>query len=214
MVRQNLIGVQIEPLLKDALDLDIAEGKGNVALNLATQGNAIASLKQELNGTVGINLDNGAIKGINLGKLVQAAQNIGQGGGVASLKPIAGDRTDFTEFKANFKVNKGVARNDDLLVKSQSLRVSGNGDVDIGNSSINYAVKATVADAVDIKKGSLTVPVQLTGPFADLKFKVDYGAIVADIAKQKIDAKVGEKKEELKKQLQEKLKGGVQNLYK
>ena len=214
VLKQNLNGVQIGPLLKDALELDMAEGKGNVALNLATQGNTITSLKQEMSGTVGVTLANGAIKGINLGKLVHAAQNIGQGGGVETLKPVAGDRTDFTEFKANFKVNKGVAHNDDLLVKSQSLRVSGNGDVDIGNSSINYTAKATVADSVDVKKGSLTVPVQLTGPFADLKFKVDYGAIVADIAKQKIDAKVDEKKEELKKQLQEKLKGGLQNLFK
>ncbi len=213
-VKQNLAGVQLGPLIKDALDMDMVEGKGNVALNLVTQGNTVTALKKGLSGTAGVNLANGAIKGINLGKLVHAAQNIGGGGGVETLKPVAGDRTDFTEFKASFKVSKGVAHNDDLLVKSQSLRVTGNGDVDIGNSSINYAVKATVADSVDVKKGSLTIPVQLSGPFADLKYKVDYGAVVADVVKQKVDAKIEEKKEELKKQLQEKLKGGLKDLFK
>jgi AsmA protein len=52
--------------------------------------------------------------------------------------------------------------------------------------------------------------VRLNGTFAELKYSVDYGAIVADIAKQKIDAK----KDELKEKLQEQLKGGLKNLFK
>ena len=67
-----------------------------------------------------------------------------------------------------------------------------------------------MADTVDSKSASISVPVHLIGPFAELKFKVDYGAVVKDVAKQKID----NKKEELKEQLQEKLKGGLQNLFK
>jgi AsmA protein len=209
-----LSGVQLGPLIKDAADLDMVEGKGNVTANLVTQGNTVSALKKGLNGTLALNLADGAIKGVNLTKLVRGAQNLGQGGGVQTLKPSADDKTEFKELKASFKVNNGVAHNDDLLVKSQSLRVTGNGDVDIGNSSINYTSKATVAEAVDGKGGSLTVPVRLNGTFADLKYSVDYGAIVADIAKQKIDAKIESKKEELKQQLQEKLKGGLQNLFK
>jgi len=107
-----------------------------------------------------------------------------------------------------------VAHNDDLLVKSPSLRVSGNGDVDIGNSSINFFTKTTLAESVDGKSSSITVPVQLYGSFAELKFKVDYGAVLVDIVKQKVDAKIDAKKEELKQQLQEKLKGGLKDLFK
>lgn len=208
--KQTLSGVQLGPLIKDAADLDMVEGKGNVTANLVAQGNTVSALKKGLNGTLALNLADGAIKGVNLTKLVRAVQNLGQGGGVQTLKPTADDKTEFNELKASFKVNNGVAHNDDLLVKSQSLRVTGNGDVDIGNSSINYMSKATVAEAVDGKGGSITVPVRLNGPFADLKYTVDYGAIVADIAKQKIDAK----KEELKEKLQEQLKGGLKNLFK
>lgn len=213
-IKQNLSGVQLGPLIKDAADLDMVEGKGNVSANLTTQGNTVSALKKGLNGTLALNLADGAIKGVNLTKLVHGAQNLGQGGGVQTLKPSADDKTEFKELKASFKVNNGVAHNDDLLVKSQSLRVTGNGDVDIGNSSINYTSKATVAESVDGKGGSLTVPVKLSGMFTDLKYSVDYGAIVADVVKQKVDAKIESKKEELKQQLQEKLKGGLQNLFK
>lgn len=211
--KQNLEGVQIGPLVKDAVELDFAEGKGNVLINLATQGNTVSALKKGLSGTLSLNLANGAIKGVNLSKLVQGAQKLGQGG-AEMLKPVAGDKTEFTDLKASFKVNNGVAHNDDLLVKSQSLRVTGNGDIDIGNSSINYASRTTVAESVEVKSGSITVPVQVLGSFADLKFKVDYAAVVVDVAKQKINSKVEDKKEELKQQLQEKLKGGLQNLFK
>jgi len=210
IVKQNLSGVQLGPLIKDAVDLDMVEGKGNMTVNLTTQGNTVSALKKSLNGAVALNLADGAIKGINLSKLVRGAQNLGQGGGVQTLKPGKDDKTEFNELKASFKVNNGVAHNDDLLVKSQSLRVTGNGDVNIGNDSINYMARATLAESVDGKGGSITVTVRLSGPFADLKYTVDYGAIVAGIAKQKIDAR----KDELKEKLQEKLKGGLKNLLK
>ncbi len=213
-VKQTLNGVQLGPLIKDAADYDMLEGKGNATVNLATQGNTVSAIKKNLNGNAALNMESGAIKGINLTKLVHGAQNIGKSSAAETLKPDAGDRTEFNELKASFKVNKGVAHNDDLLIKSQSLRVTGSGDIDIGNSSINYATKTTLADSVDTKNGSMTVPVALQGPFADLKFKVDYGAIVADVAKQKLNAKVDEKREQLKQELQEKLKGGLKNLFK
>jgi AsmA protein len=210
--KQTISGVQLGALVKDAVDVDMVEGKANLSVNLATQGNTVSALKKGLNGTVTLNMADGAIKGVNLTKLVHGAQNLGQG--VQTLKPSADDKTPFSELKASFKVNNGVAHNDDMLVKSPSLRVSGNGDVDIGNSSINYATKTTLAESVDTKNGSVTVPVQLIGPFADLKFKVDYGAVIADVVKQKVDAKIETKKEEIKQQLQEKLKGGLKDLFK
>lgn len=213
-VKQNLSGVQLGPLIKDAVDMDMVEGKGNVSVDIKTQGNTVSALKKQLNGNLALNLADGAIKGVNLSKLVHGAQNLGQAGGVQTLKPVAGDKTEFSELKASFKLKDGVAHNDDLLVKSKSLRVTGRGDVDIGNSSIDYSTRTTLAESVDGKSGSLTVPVQLHGSFADLKFKVDYGAVVADVVKQKVDAKIESKKEELKQQLQEKLKGGLKDLFK
>jgi AsmA protein len=47
----------------------------------------------------------------------------------------------------------------------------------------------------------LTVPVHLSGPLAEMKYQVDYGAVARDVAKSKI----GEK---LKDQLGQRLGGG------
>lgn len=211
-VKQSVNGVQLGMLIKDVADFDMINGKANINLNLTTQGNTVTALKKGLNGTVVLNMADGAVKGFDLGKLVHGAQNLGQG--VQRLKPGAGDQTKFNELKASFKINDGVAHNDDMLVKSPSLRVTGKGDIDIGNSNINYATRATLAESVDGKSDSVTVPVQLSGSFADMKIKVDYGAVVTDVLKHKVDEKIEEQKDELRQQLQKKLKSGLRDLFK
>jgi AsmA protein len=211
-VNGNLTGINIAPLLKDAADLDIVEGKGNVTLNLTTQGNLVSALKKALNGSMAVNLADGAIKGINLPKLVQGVQSLSKSSSMETMGVNKDEKTEFSEFKASFKVVNGVAHNDDLAVKAPILRIAGSGDIDVGNDSLNYTTKVTVSKTEG--GGTATLPVYLSGPFTALKFKLDYGAMVADIAKQKVEAKVDAKKEEVKAKAQEQLKNKLKGLFK
>ncbi len=215
-VNGNLTGINIAPLLKDAADLDIVEGKGNVTLNLTTQGNLVSALKKALNGSMAVNLADGAIKGINLPKLVQGVQSLGKSSSMETMGVNKNEKTEFSEFKASFKVNNGIAHNDDLAVKAPILRIVGNGDIDIGNDSLNYTTKVTVSKTEG--GGSATLPVYLSGPYTALKYKVDFGSMVADVAKQKLEAKkeeIKEKaKEDAKAKVQEELKKGLKGLFK
>ena len=113
-------------------------------------------------------------------------------------------------------MSNGVAHNDDLAVKSTVLRVTGNGDIDIGHDSLNYNVKAIFAKTEQGK--TATLPVNVSGAFDDLKFKVDYAALLTDVAKQKIDEKKEElkakAKDQVKTKAQEELKRGLKGLFK
>ncbi len=211
-VNGNLSGVNVGDLAKDAANLDLVEGKGNITLNLTTQGNLVSALKKSLNGTAAVNLANGAIKGINLQKLVQGVSSLGKNTKAETLGVDKNEKTPFSEFKASFKVNNGVAQNDDLSVKAPTLHVTGNGDVDIGNDSMNYTTKVTFSKTEG--GGTATLPVQISGPFTDLKFKVDYTALAASVVKQKVEAKKEEVKEEAKAKAKEKLKQGLKGLFK
>ena len=204
-INQNLSGVNIAALTKDAANFDTREGKGNVGMNPTMQGNTVSAMKKALNGTLSLNLADGAIKGINIAK---SLREFGKGGVSKTQGANAAEKTDFSELKASFKVNNGVAHNDDLSLKSPLLRLSGNGDIDIGNDSMNYTAKATLAKTLEGQGGKdtvggITVPVHVSGPFADLKYNLDFGAMVGEAAKQKVEAK----KEEVKSKLQDKLKG-------
>ena len=215
-IKQNLSGINVTPLLKDALELDMLEGKGNVAVDLTMQGNTISAMKKAANGSLSLNLADGAIKGINLPKLVQGVQSLGKSSSMQTLGMNKDEKTGFSEFKASFKVKNGVAHNDDLSVKAPMLRIAGNGDIDIGNDSLNYTTRVTLSKTEG--GGTATLPVQLSGPFTDLKYKVDFGAMLADVAKQKLDAKKEElkdkAKEDAKAKLQEELKKGLKGLFK
>ena len=209
-INENLSGIAIAPLLKDAASFDMLEGRGNVALNLTAQGDTVPAIKRALNGSMALNLADGAVKGINIARTLRG---FGKSSGPQTQAANKEEKTDFSELKASFKVNNGVAHNDDLSLKSPLLRLSGNGDINIGKDSINYLAKATLATTLDGQGGKdsvggLTVPVRLSGPFTDLKYTLDFGAMVSGAAKQKIEAK----KEEVKTKLQEQLKGGLKGL--
>ena len=206
-INQNLSGVNVAALTKDAANFDMLEGKGNVGLNLTMQGHTVGAMKKALNGNISLNLADGAVKGINIAKKLRDARGMfGKGG--ASVQTQSADKeekTDFSELKASFKVNNGVAHNDDLSLKSPLLRLSGNGDIDIGNDSMNYLAKATLAGTLEGQGGKdsvggLTVPVRISGPFAELKYTLDFGAMIGEAAKQKVQT-------EVKTKLQDQLKG-------
>lgn len=207
-VDEKLTGVDTAPLLQDAAKMDVVEGRGNIAFDLTTQGNTVGNLKKALNGKASMDLANGAIKGINLEKLVQGLQNLSKDTRTQTLGVDKSEKTPFSEFKASFKIHNGVAHNDDLAVKSTVLRVTGKGDVNIGHDSVDYAAKVIFAKTAQGK--TATLPVNVSGTFDNLKYKVDYGSLLTDVAKQKLD----EKKEDLKAKARDELKKGLKNLFK
>jgi AsmA protein len=211
-IKQDLSGVNVAALTRDAAGFDTLEGKGNIGMNLAMRGATIGAMKKALNGTMSLNLADGAIKGINIAK---SLREFGKGGVAQTQGADSAEKTDFSELKATFKANKGVAHNDDLSLKSPLLRLTGNGDIDIGQSSMNYVAKATLAKTLEGQGGKdavggITVPVRVSGPFTGLKYTLDFGAMVGETAKQKVE----EKKEEIKTRLQDQLKGGLKGLFK
>jgi AsmA protein len=110
----------------------------------------------------------------------------------------------------------GVARNDDLSVKSPLIRVGGNGDINLGDDRLDYLAKATVVNTLQGQGGpelqalrGVTIPVRLAGPFTAIGYNVDFKGLVTDLAKKKVD----EKKEELKTRVQDQLKDKLKGLF-
>lgn len=224
-IKQNLTGIDIAALGKDAANFDTLEGHGNVLLNVTTQGNKVSEMKQALNGNASLNLVDGAIKGINIAKKMRDVKTM-FGAKSQTENANKAEKTDFSELKASFKIANGVAHNDDLSMKSPLLRLSGAGDINIGTDSINYVAKATLARTLEGQGGAdnvggLTLPVRVSGPFVDLKYNLDWSAMASDQTKQKVEAgkaaaqqKVDAKKQEVKTQLQDQLKSGLKGLFK
>ena len=230
-LRQNLVGVNVNPLLQDLLAKDVLEGRGNVVLDITTRGDTVGALKKALTGTAALALRDGAIKGINLAQTLRDAKaKLGQTNPQASTTQQANtsQQTDFSELTASFKIAGGVAHNDDLALKSPFLRLSGAGDIDIAAAQMNYLAKATVVASGEGQGGQdmaqlkgLSVPVRVNGPFANLSYQVQWGAMLEDATKARVDekkqeikAKVDDKVKELKTQAEDAVKEKAKDLFK
>lgn len=215
-LRQNLQGVSINPLMKDLLDKDMLEGRGNITLDVNTRGETVSAFKKALGGDATLALKDGAIKGINLAQSLRDVKaKLGQADTTQAAN--ASQKTDFSELTASFKIANGVARNDDLSMKSPFIRLGGAGDVDVGAGQMNYLAKATVVASGEGQGGKdanqlkgLTVPVRLSGPFEALSYKIEFGAMLEDATK----AKVEEKKQEIKTKVEDAVKDKAKDLFK
>ncbi len=191
-IQQVLSGINIAPLSKDAANFDTLEGHGTININVTTQGDRVSALKKALNGTLSLALADGAVKGINVAKQIREAK-ASLGGGSKTQAAKQDEKTDFSELRASFRITQGVAHNEDLSMKSPLLRLGGIGDINVGDNSMDYLAKATLAGTLEgqggkDKVGGLTLPLRISGPFADLKYSLDFGAMFGDNAKQQLAA--------------------------
>ncbi len=213
-LKQTLSGVQIQPLLNDLANKDLLAGRGNIALDLSTQGNNADTMKKALAGSAKITLKDGAIKGINLAQSFRELK-----GKLAArqdtTEPASAERqTDFSELTASFRIADGVARNQDLKAKSPLLRLSGAGDIDIGNNRIDYLAKATVVATSRTQGGKdlahlkgLSIPVRLQGPLDSPVWNIEFAGLAGGAGK----ARVEEAKQQAEDKLKASLKGLLQN---
>lgn len=208
-LNESLQGVQAGLLLKDLFGKERITGKAMMNAKLTLRGAIAAEMKQTLSGSAAFSFTDGAVKGVNIAKLLRDAQAILKGGVAAGPAGDEPNQTDFSELSGTVTLANGVARNEDLSAKSPLLRVTGRGSADLVNERMDYLVNATVVATLEGQGGrgleqlkGLTVPIRISGPFANLSYRPDMEAIV----KGRVQEKLEEKKQDLQQKLQEKLR--------
>ena len=204
-LRQKLRGIDISPLLKDLADKDILEGHGNVSLDVTTRGDTVSALKRGLAGQAALDLRDGAIKGINVAKLLRSAKNLLGGKQAVSGTTDTAEKTDFSGLTASFNIDGGVARNNDLSLKSPVVRLAGEGNIDIGHDRIDYLAKVSVDDSLTgpgselAQLKGISVPLRLRGPYSQIAYTLELDKLLVEVAKSQLKEKA---KEALGKELQ------------
>ena len=206
-LKQTLSNLNLGPFLKDALNQDVMEGRGSVTMDLTSRGASLRELKQSLAGDARIELRDGAIKGINLARVLRELK--------AAEKPQAAapgraEKTDFSEVSCSLHFNRGIARNDDLSVKTPFLRAAGSGTINLPANTVDYLARISIVGAPTGQGGQelaqlrgLTLPLRIQGALDAPAFSLD----TAEMAKQAVKSRVETLQEKGRQQLQEKLKG-------
>ncbi len=184
----DLKQVQALALFQAAAEFKRIDGMGDVQFDIQTTGNSVAQMMRQLSGTTDLQLRDGAIIGVNLASVLRSAQNYLLTG---ALPQQLGSReqTDFSSLRGHFDLNAGVARNTDMLMSGPLLRVTGNGEVDFGQQSLDYHL---VPKAVASLKGQdgkadlngLSAPFRMHGPWNAIKAGIDTKVLQKRVAKR------------------------------
>lgn len=224
-VNQTMTNVQIQPLMKALMDKDMAKGRGNVSINVRTQGNTVNEMKAALNGRVAVSLQDGAIKGINLAERFRTAKSFLSSGADATQQANVEQETDFSAMSVSFDIQNGVATTNDLNVMAPLFRLGGQGKVNLIENSVDYLARASIVATSTGQGGKtlesglngVTVPVRLFGPFDAVQWKLMFKEVAQEALKAKLTPKLDETKQELKDKVQDKreeLKGKAEDKLK
>jgi AsmA protein len=201
---EHMRGIDIAALMKDYVDSERLSGRGNLDMVLSARGRSGDALLATLTGRIGLDLQDGAVEGIDIWYAIEQAQSLIKNRQLSAAANTR--RTAFDTFKANAELVDGVASTRDLVVASQLLRITGQGSTSLVSQELDFTVTATVlrappeADADIAELTRAAIPVRITGTLADPKIRPDLAGLVKDRVKQEID----ERKEELRQEVEEK----------
>jgi AsmA protein len=179
-------------------------GLGDVHLDLSSEGNSLKALIQGLDGKFESDLNQGALKGINLAKLVQDASNLNSlvaSGGltVASFREAFSPEaeTDFSSFIGHLEFNNGVASITDLAIQNPALGVSGSGSIDLGARTLDIRLTPRIDAAAagagsTIGIGDIPIPVRVYGSWSNVSFGLDTAAVQAELTARLRNQAAGE----------------------
>ena len=213
----NLTDINAQPLLTDATGFDKVLGRGSLNWNLTTTGQSQKSFIDALNGKLAFEFADGAVKGANIAEMVRKGKEIISGNfGAASEGLDSGfeeaEQTDFSALTGSFNFTKGVGRNTDLSLISPLIRISGEGDVDLPLTKVDYRLVTGIVDSIEGQgttddSTGFKIPLRIKGPFHDVGIKLDVSNALKDEAKKKLDDAKEKAKEKAKDKVKDKLKG-------
>jgi AsmA protein len=207
--RVQLQDVAIDGLL-EALRQEESKllGTGNLSLEIDTSGATVSALTSALNGSGNVRFRDGAVRGINVARIIRQAD--ARLRGETPVDDGEPNETDFTELSGSFRIENGVVRNDDLVAHSPLLRVTGRGSADLPAQQLDYRLDTTLVATIEGQGGrslddlrGVNLPIRITGPFAGPRFRLD----LDDVVRERIDERVRRETDRLQQRLLERLGG-------
>ncbi|OLQ89602.1 cell envelope biogenesis protein AsmA [Vibrio ponticus] len=205
--KKQIKGVQVLPLLIDVAQNDKLEGTGNIDVNVTGKGLATTTMKQNLAGTIKINFADGAVNGINVAQLIRENYAKFKGESLEGQEQVK--KTDFSAMTATLNLKNGVVSTNNLHAQSPLLRVRGEGSANYLNDTADFTISTSIVGSLEGQGGKdidelkdITIPINVSGKWADPKFKL----VFDDVLKQKAQKEIDRGLEKLDEKLGEKIK--------
>ena len=202
-------GVRLEQALAALAGTDRIEGQGALSLALGAAGGSVSALVSSLDGTVAIDLADGAIRGVDLARISREL--------TGAVRRDA--RTDLTVGQARLAVVQGRMQVEELRATGPLLTLRGDGAIELPARAMDMRLVPRIVAGAGAVAGTpgIEIPVRVRGPWAALSFEPDLGAY-EDALRARADDAVARARDRLESDLAtgtdpgDALRGAVESL--
>ncbi|MGX9350950.1 AsmA family protein [Shimia sp. W99] len=205
--------IALKGLLGATAGLNRFTGKADMKMDFLGAGGSVQAIMDSLQGSGNVAVGRGTIEGIDLDKLFRGDPT--------------GGTTVFDQMSASWTIDKGVMKNDDLLMELPRVIARGKGSVGLGKQRIDYTLTPQLRR--EDGKG-LAVPVKVEGRWDNPRITPDMDAVLKqnlaeerkaleEEATKRVEEELGIVKEEgqstedaVKKRLEDEAKKGLLKL--
>ena len=193
---EKVQGVDLASLALAMFQQENITGSMNGNFKLTGRGNDLAEIQRSLAGSMSFELKDGAYEGMDVWYELRRAR--------ALLKketppePVLPAKTRFSSVTATGVVTDGVMRNDDFVADLPFMQLTGKGNVDIPQATVNYNLRARVYKKPEALEGATqeeideltktVIPLKITGLLASPKVSPD----LEELLRQRVEEEVEE----------------------
>jgi AsmA protein len=183
-LKQKWTGVQFNSLLADFLGAEPwLLARGNLALELSSEGANPVALRKALTGSASLQLTRGTLAGLNLvDALIGLRDQVGLKDAERDVPARKTEATAFNELKANIDFLQGQVRSQDLQIRSANFSSKGEVQAPLDSGQLLFKGSTTVAsnlrrsmvgDIADLS--GVTIPLRVTSTSAGHSFNFSPG---------------------------------------
>lgn len=189
----SMNAVEAQPFTIDLMKMDKLLGLGGFNIEFNATGASQEAIMQSLDGKGGFDLNDGAIKGVNIVKLASAVAKLYEGGltnPAAITTAIAeaqrpDEKTDFSKFLSNFTITNGAVQAPTISLEGPYLTMTGAGRVDLPGQTLDLRLLPRASTAADNSSGRMiSIPVRVGGTFSKPTMAIDVESLVRGKAEQ------------------------------
>src|SRR5713101_7618029 len=175
----DLVGVRALPLLQSAADFDKLDGKLQAKIGVRSNGNSQRAIMSNLGGTVFANFQDGAIRGLNVARMIRSLTS----GTLSGWQETKEEATDLSQLSASFRVERGQATTNDLNLIGPLVKMTGAGTIDLAAKSLALRVEPKLVMTTEGQGRAndpvgLGIPVVIDGPWSEPRIYPEMAGIL------------------------------------
>ncbi len=197
-ISSELLSLDMGSFLQ-AMDIsDRFDGFGTVRANLSSSGLMVDEVVSNLNGEIDIQLSDGAIRGVDLqASLIKAEALVKTlSGQETGLSADLGDKTEFSDFRSDIKIEQGVMMVRSIDLKAPAIRVAGGGTVDLNTEQLDLKLDVSIVGSFEGQGGKTldklkgqTIPMKITGSLESPSVFPDFSKLLQKELERKLTEK-------------------------